>query len=54
MRFDAEPTGRRQGDKLFRLHVAELVNPVVELGLLFGSEFEKSAVGAGFHKVTGK
>ena len=54
MRFDAESLRRRKSGKLFRFDVTELVNPVVELVLLLGGEFEEAAIGARFHKVSDK
>lgn len=51
MSLDAKSIGWRQGGTLPGFDVAELVNPVIELGLLLRGKFEKAAVGAGFdHK----
>ena len=54
MRLDAESARRRERGKFFGFDVAQLVNPVVELGLLLGRKFEEEAIGAGLHKVRGK
>ena len=54
MRFDAESVRRRKSGEFFSFDVTELVNPVVELVLLLGGEFEEAAIGARFHKVSDK
>ena len=53
MGFDAESLGRREGGEFFGFGVAEIENPGVEPGLLFGGQFKKAAVGSRFHNHAG-
>src|SRR5688572_15439201 len=54
MCLDAESVWGLEGGKFFGFHVAALMNPVIQLGLLCIGEFKQSAIGAGLHEVSGK